>query len=154
MTAMRAEVGMTLPVSRVEVRAEAMKVFSLLTADPNPIHWDVSAVGAQGLGDRPVNQGGLNAGYLARAVTAWTGDTAALRRLAVRFRGTVAAGDTVTAGGTVTNVTQDGVMVRAIVEVWLRDAAGADVADGIAEVELAASAVDRASALGSGEERR
>jgi acyl dehydratase len=141
---MQVKIGWTLPVQRVEVRAEAMKVFSLLTADPNPIHWDVAAVQAQGLGDRPVNQGGLNAGYVARAVTAWTNDTAALRTLQVRFRGSVAAGDTVTAGGTVTGVVRDGELVRAVVDVWLRDATGAEVADGTAEVELPASAVDNA----------
>jgi acyl dehydratase len=141
---MRVEIGATLPVQRVEVRAEAMKVFSLLTADPNPIHWDVAAVRTQGFGDRPVNQGGLNAGYLARAVTAWTGDTAALRALQVRFLGSVAAGDTVMAGGTITGVVRDGELVRAVVDVWLRDETGAEVVAGTAEVELAASTVDSA----------
>jgi acyl dehydratase len=139
---MRIEAGATLPELRVEVRADAMKVFSLLTADPNPIHWDIAAVRAQGLGDRPVNQGGLNAGYMGRVVTAWAGDPAALRALRVRFRGTVAAGDFVTAGGTVAGVTREDGIVRAVIAVWLRDEAGAEVADGTAEIEVPAAAAD------------
>lgn len=138
MTPVEIEVGTALPVQRVAVRAAAMKVFSLLTADPNPIHWDVAAVRAQGLGERPVNQGGLNAGYLARAVTDWAGDTGVLRTLRVRFRGGVAAGDTVTVHGTVSRVDRDGPLIRAVIDVWLRDADGADVADGTAEVAFSA----------------
>jgi acyl dehydratase len=142
MMAMRVEVGAVLPVQRVEVQAGAMKIFSLITADPNPIHWNAAAVRALGLGDRPVNQGGLNAGYVARAITAWTGDTAALRTLKVRFRGSVAAGETVTSGGTITSVVRADGLVRAVVDVWLQDRNGATVVDGSAEVELAASAVE------------
>lgn len=148
------EIGATLPVQQVEVQAGAMKVFSLLTADPNPIHWDVAAARAQGLGDRPVNQGGLNAGYVARAVTAWTGDAAALRTLRVRFRGSVTAGDLVTSGGTITGVVRAGGHVRAVVDVWLRDESGATVVDGTAEVELAASAADGPGKDGPAEDSR
>lgn len=138
MTVPELTVGAQLPVQRVEVRADAMKVFSLLTADPNPIHWDSAAVRAQGLGDRPINQGGLNAGYVANAVAAWAGSRTALRELRVRFRGSVAAGDPVDAGGEVVQTATDGCRVHAVLRVWLRDAAGTDVVVGTASVELPA----------------
>ena len=131
-------VGTRIPDREVDVRAESMKVFSLLTDDPNPIHWDVAAVRAQGLGDRPVNQGGLNAGYALQAVTAWAGSPAALREARVRFLGSVHAGDRVTAGGEIIEVSPDPSGLRVSVRVWLRTEAGADVVAGSVVVVVAA----------------
>lgn len=130
-------VGDRIPDREIDVHAESMKVFSLLTDDPNPIHWDVAAVRAQGLGDRPVNQGGLNAGYALHAVTAWAGGPAALREARVRFLGSVHAGDRVTAGGEIIEVSPDPSGLRVSVRVWLRTEAGADVVAGSVVVVLA-----------------
>jgi acyl dehydratase len=124
-----------IPCRTVVVETGPMQVFSLLTRDPNPIHWDVEAVRARGMGDRPVNQGGLNLGYVIGALTAWAGSAAAVCELRVRFNGTVRAGDTVTAGGEV--VEESGTTAR--LRVWLRDADGADLLSGTATVERGTS---------------
>ncbi|NKQ57228.1 protein dehydratase [Amycolatopsis sp. K13G38] len=85
-----------------------MKTMAALLADPNPIHFDVSAVEALGMGDRPVNQGPSNMGYVLNMLAAWAGCTTAVERLAVRFRANVLAGDRVVARGVVTGLHGDG----------------------------------------------
>jgi acyl dehydratase len=133
-------IGAQIPDRTFQVRAEAMKIFSLLTDDPNPIHWDVEAVTARGLGDRPVNQGGLNAGYVLQAITAWAGGPEALRRADVRFLGSVFAGDTVVAGGEIVDVrpTSDG-RADVSLSIWLRSSTGVGVIAGSAVVAVPAS---------------
>lgn len=121
-----------IPDRTVLVEPGPMQVFSLLTRDPNPIHWDVAAVHALRMGDRPVNQGGLNVGYVIGAITEWAGSGSAIRDVAVRFHGTVRAGDTVTAGGEV--VQQSGATTS--LRVWLRDVEGTDLLSGTATVEV------------------
>jgi acyl dehydratase len=97
-------VGTGLPEWSAIVRPEHMTAFSLITQDPNPIHWSREAVQALGLGDRLVNQGGLNVSYLVNAVAAWPGVAARVRSLRVRFLGNVFEGDTVRVTGTVVAV--------------------------------------------------
>ena len=102
-------VGDELPPYDVpSVSAEKMKTMAALLADPTPIHFDVASLQALGMGDRPVNQGPLNMGYVMNAVTAWAGGPASLRRLRVRFLGTVLAGQHLRVRGTVTAVHPDG----------------------------------------------
>jgi len=86
-----------------EVGADRMKTMAALLRDPYPIHWDVAAVRAAGHGERPINQGPLNLGYIANMLMAWAGD-GSVRRLTVAFHGRVLAGDTVVAGGTIERV--------------------------------------------------
>jgi acyl dehydratase len=95
-------VGMQLPPLEVVARVEKMKTTAALLQDPNPIHFDVRAVQALGLGDRPVNQGPLNMGYVMNMLAAFTGSHDCLRRFRVRFLANVAAGDRVRATGVVT----------------------------------------------------
>lgn len=138
---MTVEVGTSLPTLRVEVDAQRMKTMAALLRDPNPIHWDTDAVRALGLGDRPVNQGPTNVGYVVNLLLAWAGgDPAAVRRVSVRFRGNVFAGDVLTAGGTVLALEVVDGRVVATCEVWLDradDAGGHDrVVAGTAEVTL------------------
>lgn len=100
------QVGMEIPPWEVLVSAEKMKTTAALLADPNPIHFDVRAVRALGLGDRPVNQGPLNMGYVMNMLAAFTGSHDCLRRLRVRFLANVLAGDRVRATGVVTGLTE------------------------------------------------
>lgn len=86
------------------VRAEAMKTMAAILHDPNPIHYDVDAVRALGLGERPVNQGPSNLGYLMEMVIRFAGGAHALRRIRVRMLGNVFAGDRVECTGTVAAV--------------------------------------------------
>lgn len=58
-------VGQELPPFVIEcVDTEAMKQWAVFLADPNPIHLDVEAVKAKGLGDRVINQGPINVAYM------------------------------------------------------------------------------------------
>ncbi|MGY1712097.1 MaoC family dehydratase [Geodermatophilus sp. SYSU D00758] len=103
------EAGTELPAYDVpSVSAEKMKTMAALLADPTPIHWDVATLQALGMGDRPVNQGPLTMGYAMNAVTAWAGGPDRLRRLRVRFLGTVLAGQHLRVRATVTAVRVEG----------------------------------------------
>jgi acyl dehydratase len=113
-------VGDAVPPRVVEdVDAEKMKTMAALLHDPNPIHWDVEAVARLGLGDRPVNQGPSNMGYIVNALVDFTGDARTVRNVDCRFNGNVFAGDRVVASGEVTAVrdTDDGRVVEC--DVWL-----------------------------------
>ena len=98
-------VGFEIPRWEVpRVSAEKMKTMAALLDDSNPIHFDVDAVRALGLGDRVINQGPSNAAYLMNMLTAWTGDSSRLRSFKIRFLGNVPADSHAVATGTVTAV--------------------------------------------------
>lgn len=137
---MTATVGSPLPEWVVEaVDPEKMKTMAALLDDPNPIHWDVAAVAALGMGDRPVNQGPNNMAYVANMLAAWTGGHEHLRSLRVRFLANVFAGDRLVAGGRVTAVEPDDDGVLAHCEVWLERGEGDRVLAGDATVALPAT---------------
>lgn len=132
---MAIETGTEIPSWRVDpVEAGPMKVMALLLRDPNRIHFDPDNVRELGLGDRVINQGPSNVGYIVNMLMAWAGGPATIRRVAARWHGNVRAGDVVEAGGVVTAVTdQDGVRV-AICDVWLDRDDGERMVSGTAEV--------------------
>ena len=113
-------VGDELPQRVIEsVDAEKIKTMAALMGDPNTIHFDVDDVRRLGLGDRPVNQGPNNMGYVIDMLTDWAGGPANFRRLKVRFGGNVFADDRLVAGGKVTAVrpSAEGQLVDC--DVWL-----------------------------------
>lgn len=119
----------------VDVDPEKMKTVAALIHDPNPIHWDVSMVQRIGMGDKVINQGPNNMGYVINALVAWTGDARTIRNVAMRFNGNVFGHDNVVATGVVTDVrdTEEGQVVEC--DVWL--ARGEDrVVSGTARVVL------------------
>ena len=120
-----------------DVGADRMKTMAALLRDPYPIHWDVEAVKAAGHGDRPINQGPLNLGYIANMLMAWAGDDS-IRRLTVAFHGRVLAGDTVIAGGTVDDEIEVGGERRARSTVWL-DRGDRRLVSGTAETSVGAT---------------
>lgn len=103
-------IGDHLPSVELTISAEKMKTAAALLADPNPIHFDVEAVQALGLGDQPVNQGPLNMGYIMNMLADFSGSHDRLKHLKVRFLANVFAGDRVQASGTVIGIhpTPDG----------------------------------------------
>ena len=114
------QAGDELPQWVIEsVSAEKMKTMAALLGDPNTIHWDVDDVRRLGLGDRPVNQGPNNMGYVIDMLADWAGGPANFRRLKVRFLGNVFAEDRLVAGGKVTGVrpSPEGQLVDC--DVWL-----------------------------------
>jgi acyl dehydratase len=108
MTTAAVEVGTELPGYEVpSVSAEKMKTMAALLSDPTPIHWDVETLQALGMGNRPINQGPLNMGYVMNAVTAWAGGADRLKRLRVRFLGNVLAGHHLRVRATVTALREE-----------------------------------------------
>ena len=138
MTTAAVEVGTELPAWDVpSVSAEKMKTMAALLSDPTPIHWDVATLQALGMGDRPVNQGPLNMGYVMNAVTAWAGGPDRLRRLRVRFLGTVLAGQHLRVRGTVSGLREEDGVRLADCDVVLEVVDGDPVVSGSATVVLA-----------------
>jgi len=123
------------PWSHGPVDPEKMKIFAAIARDPNPIHWDRAAVAERGLGDRLINQGPTNLGYLVNMLLAWTGPES-LRDLRVRFTSNVFDGDMVVAAGVVTAVRDAGGERLADCEVWLDRGDGTRAISGSATVAL------------------
>lgn len=134
---MDVHVGTLIPAWDVDsVDPEKMKVMAALLGDPNPIHFDVAAVKALGMGDRVVNQGPLNMGYVMNMLMAWAGSAECIREIQLRFRGNVVAGDRVRASGTVTAVRDDSGVRLADCEVVLEVVGGAPALTGTATVAV------------------
>ena len=132
-----AEVGTELPGYEVpSVSAEKMKTMAALLNDPTAIHWDVETLRALGMGDRPVNQGPLNMGYVMNAVTDWAGGADRLRRLRVRFLGNVLAGHHLRVRATVTGLREEDGARLADCDVVLEVVGGDAVVSGTATVVL------------------
>lgn len=133
---MEAAVGTPIPEWRLDgVSAEKMKVFAALARDPNPIHWDRREASRRGLGDRVVNQGPTNLGYVLNMLLAWAGPTS-LRGVRVRFTENVFAGDAVVAGGVITGLRTEGGERLADCEIWLDRGDGSRAVAGTATVAL------------------
>jgi acyl dehydratase len=94
-------IGTQLSALRIDpVSPEAMKRMAKVLDDPNQIHLDPEVVRAVGLGDRVINQGPSNCGYVMDMLAqAFPGGQ--LRSFKVRFLANVLGGDAVVAGGTV-----------------------------------------------------
>lgn len=131
------EVGAELPRRTVSgVSADHIAIMALVLQDPNPIHWDLDAVRAAGLGDREVNQGGATMAYVTGMLADWAGSRSAVRRITCRFTANVFAGDDVVTGGTVTalEAVEGGRLVTC--DVWADRADGVRAVTGTAEVLL------------------
>ena len=102
------EPGQALEPYIVEsVSPEPMKTMAAILQDPNPIHYDVDSVRSLGLGDRPINQGPSNLGYLIELVVRFAGGREALLGVRARFLGNVFAGERVECTGVVAAVDAD-----------------------------------------------
>jgi len=135
--AVDARVGTEVPPLVIaEVPVEPMKTVAALLHDSNPIHWDVEAVKALGMGDRVVNQGPNNMAYIVTMLADWAGGPDRVRGLRVRFLGNVLAGDRLTARGVVTAVREEGGERLADLDVRLERAEDDRVLDGTAVVAL------------------
>ncbi len=123
-----------LPPWGLDVSPELMFVMADLLDDPNPIHLDPDATRRMGLGDRVINQGPTNCGYVVSMLQAAYpgGELVALR---LRLGAQVKGGDRVTAGGRVTGE-HDGLVDC---EVWLDVEGGARAVEGTATVRPASA---------------
>lgn len=134
---MTVDVGTVIPPHEVaSVSAEKMKTMAALLADPNPIHWDTRATAELGMGNRPVNQGPLNMGYVMTMLSNWAGGRDRIKDFRVRFHGNVLAGDQLRATGFVTAVREEESRRIAECNVTLQVVGGDDVLSGTATVEV------------------
>lgn len=119
MTAASAEAGTALPVKRIaSVSAPAMHRMAVILADPNLIHLDPAAVAAAGLGDRVINQGPTNVGYMIDTLReAFPEGT--IIGFDARFVANVFGGDAVTIAGTVSEVIPTAGGVNAVCDMTL-----------------------------------
>lgn len=131
-------VGDQLPELRIDaIDARDIMLMALVLRDPNPIHYDVDAVRAAGLGDVEVNQGGATMAYVLNMLSRWTGSQTNLRSIRCRFSANVLAGESVTARGTVTAVTPDSHSPGDVIvecDVWVERDDGARAVTGSARV--------------------
>lgn len=135
---MSAAPGTELPPWRVEhVDPEKMKLFAAIARDPNTIHWDRREVARRGLGERVINQGPTNLGYVINMLHAWAGP-GCVRELTIRFTANVFDGDAVVAGGVVEGIDEDAGERRATCEIWLDRDDGTRTVAGRAVVALPA----------------
>lgn len=113
------------------IGAESLREMAIVLDDPNPIHLDAAVVAALGIGERQVNQGPSNIGYVMNMLREAVPE-AKLERLQVRFLANVFAGDTVVADGLVESV--DGDVLEC--SVWLEVDGGPRAVDGRAVLRL------------------
>lgn len=88
------------PVTLPAVEAELMRPMAVVLDDPNEIHLDPAVVRALGYGDRTINQGPANCGYVIDVLRAQFSEKR-LERFTARFLGNVFSGDVLTVNGTV-----------------------------------------------------
>ena len=129
---MKAKAGDVLPPRETKVRAEAMPAWAAALRDPNPIHLDPEAVRAAGLGDRVINQGPANIGYMLNGLAAALPGSR-LVEFEVRFLETVRGGDRVTAEGVIAEIEGPDALCRLV----LRREDGIELLSGTARVTLA-----------------
>jgi 3-hydroxybutyryl-CoA dehydratase len=91
------------PLTIESVSPEHMKTMAVVLDDPNQIHLDPEAVKALGMGDRVINQGPTGVGYLLNML-ATAFPEATVEEIDLRFMANVLGGDTVVAGGKVTEI--------------------------------------------------
>jgi acyl dehydratase len=116
---MELSVGSAIPEFALpSVSADRMKLLAAILRDPNPIHWDRAEVAKRGLGNRVINQGPTNLGYITNMLMAWAGPDC-LRHLEARFTSNVFEGDSVVAGGVVSAVRRENGEQLVDCEVWL-----------------------------------
>lgn len=136
------EVGTTLPALEVaHVSPETMKTWAPILGDPNPIHLDRDAVRAKGLGDRLINQGPINLGYVINMLLqAFPGGF--IKSISNRFVDNVYEGDALTASAMVTAIDRDAATVCVYCDIVLRATERDLVITGKAVVEVSAASFD------------
>jgi acyl dehydratase len=109
------EVGQELPELRRLVIAADVKAYADAGGDQNPLHQDdvvARRLGFPGI----IAHGMFTMGHMAAAVTAFTGDAAAVVKISAQFRAPVLMGEEIVAGGRVVAVDGD----TATLETWVR----------------------------------
>ncbi len=140
MTALRSldtvKVGDELPPLTVTPTNVSVFLFGVAYWTPHRVHYDKEWARSEGYDDVLVT-GPLMTGYLVRMLTAWSGDPAAVKRIALRNHAPAFAGDELTVRGTVTSVSSRDAGGEAVIAVSIVKHGDAEVVSGEAAVALA-----------------
>ncbi|CAN5210733.1 hypothetical protein BH09ACT6_BH09ACT6_05650 [soil metagenome] len=117
------------------VDPESMKRMAVVLRDPNLIHLDVAEVRRLGLGDRVINQGPTNCGYVLDMLRQAFPE-GSIRSFSVRFIANVYGGDEVIAGGVVEGVIDATTERLYSCSVWLDVVGGGRALAGTASVAV------------------
>lgn len=139
MTALRSldtvNVGDELPPLTVTPTNVSVFLFGVAFWTPHRVHYDKEWARSEGYDDVLVT-GPLMTGYLVRMLTAWSGDPAAVKRIALRNHAPAFAGDELTVRGAVTSVSSRDAGAEAVIAVSIVKQADAEVVSGEAAVAL------------------
>ena len=140
MTALRSldtvKVGDELPPLTVTPTNVSVFLFGVAYWTPHRVHYDKEWARSEGYDDVLVT-GPLMTGYLVRMLTAWSGDPAAVKRIALRNHAPAFAGDELTVRGTVTSVSSRDAGGEAVIAVSIVKHGDTEVVSGEAAVALA-----------------
>lgn len=134
----KVNVGDQIPEWVMErVAPERMRTMAAILRDPNPVHWDRSAVAALpfGFGERTINQGPLGLSYMVNMLHEWAGPTS-VRRIVMRFPQAVLDNDHITAKGVVTGLREENGETLADCDIWLEREGSKSPLEGTATVCL------------------
>ncbi|MEY7851075.1 MaoC/PaaZ C-terminal domain-containing protein [Natrarchaeobius sp. A-rgal3] len=113
-------VGDTIARREIDVDPSGMQLLSAVLRDPNPIHFDPAYAETRGHSGR-VNQGPINAEYLAQTALEIGESPADLRTLDVRYESFVHETDTVTTTATLAGIDHEASTVELELTAWTAD---------------------------------
>ncbi len=130
------EVGEELPPFQRQTGFDCWNRFAAVNDEFVPIHMDDEAGRAAGF-PTAFGMGNLLFSYLHNLIRQWLGEEGEILELGCQFRGANLKGQTVTALGRVTEVTNHGARTVAALELWTQDQDGNLLSPGHAKVALA-----------------
>ena len=111
-------VGDALPTLEKKIRLPDMMAYAAATWDFARIHYDAPYARSQGL-SAPVVDGQMLGAFLAQLVQDWAGPGSFLQSLNFRNSGMIFPGDTLTCGGSVTDVRRENGNTIAECALWI-----------------------------------
>ena len=130
------EVGEELPPFQRQTGFDCWNRFAAVNDEFVPIHMDDEAGRAAGF-PTAFGMGNLLFSYLHNLIRQWLGEEGEILELGCQFRAANLKGQTVTALGRVTEVTNHGARTVAALELWTQDQDGNLLSPGHAKVALA-----------------
>lgn len=112
-----------------------LAMFAAATAEFVDIHYDKDFAQSRGLPD-VIIQGWYKTAMIAQMLKDWMGDGTVIKRITVQHRGMDIAGNTLTAGGEVTRVSQKGDQKSIECNVWVENQHSQRTAIGTASLIL------------------
>ena len=129
-------VGDELPPLTVTPTNVSIFLFGVAFWTPHRVHYDKEWARSEGYDDVLVT-GPLMTGYLVRMLTAWSGDSMAVKRIALRNHAPAFAGDELTVRGTVASIASQDSGGEAVIAVSIVKNGADEVVSGEAAVALA-----------------